>query len=98
MAINFVDVEPHVLADEEARDDGQFGAPLAPSWQAYLRRVLPALERGSANEMAQALLATDTAGDAAVTHSETMRRRALATGDVRRARFWDDVMAAIRRG
>jgi hypothetical protein len=98
VAINFTDVEPEVLADEEARERHRQGLPPAPAWHAYLRRVLPALERGSAVEMAQALLAAGTAEDAAITHSETMRRRALAAGEVRRARFWDDVTSSIRRG
>jgi hypothetical protein len=83
--INFTDVDPEVLADEEASERHRPGLP-------------PALERGSVSEMAQALLVAGSGAQAATSHSETMRRRALAAGDVRRARFWDDVTAAVRRG
>ena len=95
--INFTDVEPHVLADEEASERHRQGLPPAPAWQAFLRRVLPAQERGSAGDMARALLVGGTDENAVASHSETMRRRAIAAGDVRRARFWDDVTAAVRR-
>lgn len=97
VAINFIDVAPEVLADEDAREHHDGAVPASPVWQVFMRRVLPALDCGSARDMAQALLASGTDETAATTHSETMRRRALAAGDVRNARFWDDVTTWIRR-
>lgn len=96
ISILFTDVEPHVLADEDASELPPGEAAAQGSWQAYLRRVLPALERGSASAMAEGLLAAGTQQNAALAHCATMRRRALAAGDARRVRFWDEVSAAIR--
>ena len=96
--VMFTDVDPDVLADEEATEQHRYVVRENGAWQTYMRRVLPAMERGSSAEMAQALLDAGTDDAAAIIHSKSMRRRALATGDVRRARFWADVTDAIRLG
>ncbi len=96
-SILFPDVEPDVLEleeESEARRAARFGAG---HWQDYLSRVLPALEQDAADDMAQALLAVGTGAVAARSHAEQMRRRAIAAGSVRRARFWGDVAREVDR-
>jgi hypothetical protein len=96
-SIAYQDVEPDVLAREEeseARRAARFGAG---HWQTYLHRVLPALEQDAADDMARALLAAGTGIVASRSHAESMRRRAIASGSVRRARFWADVAREIDR-
>ncbi len=97
MSVVFPDVDPDVLAREAESEARRTPPPGAAHWEGYLRRVLPALEQGEAGDMAQALLATGTGVIAARSHAETMRRRAIAHGSVRRARFWANVVAEIDR-
>ena len=47
VAVMFTDVEPQVLAEEEAAELTRGGQRSAETWQAYFRRVLAAVERGS---------------------------------------------------
>jgi hypothetical protein len=90
-------VEPDVLALEEASEALRATRFGAAHWQTYLHRVMPALEQDAADEMADALLAAGTGTVASRSHAESMRRRAIAAGSVRRARFWADVVRAIDR-
>jgi hypothetical protein len=97
MSVVFPDVEPDELereAEGEARRAKRFGGG---DWHAYLHRVLPALEQDSADDMAKALLAAGTGVVASHSHAEAMRRRAIAAGSIRRARFWADVAREIGR-
>jgi len=96
-SVLFPDVEPELLALEEASEASRL-APLGPThWQTYLCRVMPALEQDAADDMARALLAAGTGVVASRSHAESMRRRAIASGSVRRARFWADVAREIDR-
>jgi hypothetical protein len=97
VALSFPDVEADVLAHEAASELRRAGRPDADAWRAYLGRVLPALERNSAREVAQALLAAGTGEPASRSHAERMRRQAIAAGSVHRARFWADVAEEIGR-
>lgn len=97
MSVVFPDVDPEILAREAETEAHRVAPPGAVHWDGYLRRVLPALERNQAGDMAQALLAGGTGTIAARSHAEAMRRRAIAHGSVRRARFWADVTAEIDR-
>jgi hypothetical protein len=97
MSLVFPDVDPEILA-REAETEAHRALPSEPGhWASYLHRVLPALEHHEAGDMALALLAAGTGVIAARSHAETMRRRAIAYGSVRRARFWATVTAEIDR-
>ena len=91
----FQDVDPDVLAREAASDVPSAAVPGADAWQAYLRRALPAMEHRSARDMAAAMLDAGHGPLSARGHAASMRRRALAAGDVTRMRFWNDVLAAL---
>lgn len=93
----FQDVDPDVLAREEATEAGRAARAGNGGWSAYLRRVLPALERNAAEDMAQALLANGTGAQACREHAQRMRRQSLAAGEAARARFWADVGEALVR-
>jgi hypothetical protein len=97
MSVVFPDVDPEILAREAETEARRAVPPGAGQWEGYLNRVLPALEHSEAGDMAQALLAAGTGAIAARSHAETMRRRAIAYGSVRRARFWANVTAEIDR-
>jgi len=94
----FDDVDPEVLAREAASDSHRFAAHDGGAWQSYLRRVLPALERHSAQDMVDALLAAGHSPRTARTHALTMRRRSVADGDARRIRFWGEVWQHLADG
>jgi hypothetical protein len=97
LSVVFPDVGPDVLAleaEHEARRAARLGGG---QWQSYLYRVLPALEQDAAEDMARALLAAGTGIVASRSHAETMRRRAIAAGSIRRARFWANVADEIDR-
>jgi hypothetical protein len=97
VAVSFQDVDPEILAREDAHEAGRTARPGAGAWDTYLRRVLPALERNAAEDMAQALLSFGTSPQDSHDHADRMRRRALADGSASRARFWADVGTAIAR-
>jgi len=96
VSVLFPDVEPEVLASEAAHEATRASRPNAG--HLYLHRVLPALERHEAGAMAQALLSGGPGPHASRSHAERMRRQAIASGDVRRARFWADVAEALGQG
>lgn len=87
----FPDVGPDEL-EREAEDEASRG------WQPdawYLNCAIPALERHASRDMARALLEAGTAADPSRAHAEQMRRRAVAAGAMRRARFWAEVAEEI---
>jgi hypothetical protein len=96
-SILFPDVEPDVLAREEESEERRAARFGAGHWATYLNRVLPALDQDAADDMARALLAAGTGVVACRSHAEQMRRRAIASGSVRRARFWAEVAREIDR-
>jgi hypothetical protein len=94
-AVRFPDVDADVLAQESASEQEQGSAPAAFPWSSYLQRVLPALERNLPAEMAQAMLLNGHSPEDVRCHVVAMRRRSVVAGDVRRMRFWDDVLHVI---
>jgi hypothetical protein len=97
VAVLFPDVEPEVLAREAANEARRASRTGAGAWHAYLRRVLPAMERSAAGDMAQALLTTGSGPHAARAHARRVRRRVIAAGAAHRARFWADVATEVGR-
>jgi hypothetical protein len=97
MSVVFPDVDPEILEREAETDAHRTSPSGAGHRDGYLHRVLPALEQNEAGDMAHGLLAAGTGAIAARSHAETMRRRAIAYGSVRRARFWANVAAEIDR-
>ncbi len=97
MSVVFPDVDPEVLEREAETDAHRISPSGAGQRDGYLHRILPALDQNEAGDMAHALLAGGTGAIAARSHAETMRRRAIAYGSVRRARFWANVAGEIDR-
>lgn len=97
VAVMFPDVEPQELAKEAAMEGRRIEAPAAGAWQTFICRVLPALERHAAAELAEGLLAAGQRPTQARAHAVAMRRQAVARGDVERARFWTDVVDALEK-
>jgi hypothetical protein len=95
VSVTFPDVEPDVLAREEATEARRVGRRNGDNWHTYLCRVLPALERESASDLAEALLVSGHTRPSARRHVLTMRRRSVASGDARRVRFWAEALSAL---
>lgn len=95
VAVLFPDVEPDVLANEDAFEGRRCSATGVGAWQNFMRRVLPAMERSAPADLAEGLLAAGQSAGQARAHAAAMRRRAIAGGDVVRARFWAEVTAAL---
>lgn len=96
-ACRYTDVHPEVLARELASEAKRQQTAASPSWLAYLRRVLPAMELRDPDDMAAALLATDLRAAAARRHAQEMAQRAAAAGDSWQERFWHRVTDALDR-
>ena len=94
-SVLYADVDPEVLAHEEANEVSRIATPPTSAWQVYLRRILPALERNAAAEMAEGLIAAGHGVREARSHAATMRRQAVKAGNVSRVRFWGEVLEAL---
>jgi hypothetical protein len=94
--VRYPDVDPEVLAREEAaeREAGWTRGQIA--WAGGVGAIrLPS--RGTAPEMALVLLAAGDGREGARSRADAMRRRAVGEGDIRRVRFWAEVMTNLRR-
>jgi hypothetical protein len=95
LAMRYRDVDAGVLAREDAAERNLGLTTGGADWAAYLRRTLTLPAGGSAHEMALALLAATSDHDGARARAQAMRHRAVREGDVRRVRFWAEVMADL---
>jgi hypothetical protein len=96
--VRYPDVDPEVLAREEAAERE---AGLAMGGVAWIGSGMGGGIRlpsdGTPPEMALVLLAAGEGRDGARQRADAMRRRAVGEGDIRRVRFWAEVMTSLRR-